>query len=628
MIKKLGLVLSAVLLLSLISGCSSTVPESAPQTTESDETVPSVQTTNTNQSVSSAADLIDTEFTANDMDIGYDESTAVHITLSQDGTTISSNGAAVSNNNVVIASAGTYILSGTLSDGSITVDAADTDKIKLVFNNVNIHSSGSAAMYIKSADKVFITLAEGSINTLSDSAGYTQTDGDSTIDGVIYSKADLTINGLGTLNIDAKNKHAIVSKDDLVITGGTFNIESENGGGLHGKDCVKIQTADIAISSASDAIQADNTEDADRGFIYIAGGSFNITTEADALQSQNIALITGGEFDILTAGGSADVSLSPFEDSHTPFAIRGEAQSDYVTEAESDSSTSTKGIKSETGIYIQGGTFTIDSLDDAIHSNNQIVIEGGEFEIATGDDAVHADSSIEISGGSLNISKCYEGLEAKTITVKDGVIDLTASDDGINATDGSQSMAGFAPGKTASDYSGIYFSMSGGIITIDASGDGIDSNGNIYIEGGEVYISGPSSNGDGILDYEGEAVITGGTVIGAGSLGMALGFSDSSTQCSVLYGLSSSAAQSTITLSDSTGSKIASFTPTKSYQCVIVSSPELEIGKTFTLTAGGSDYQITPDSVSFSVNVSGGMGGMGGPGGRGGMTGSSGAGRH
>ena len=163
-----------------------------------------------------------------------------------------------------------------LSEGQIRVETSDSEKVQLVLNGVTIHNSSSAAIYLKSADKVFITLADGTTNTLTDGTEYIQTD-DNTVDGVIFSKADLAINGSGTLNITANYKHGIVSKDDLVITDGTFNITSVKAG-LSGKDAIKIKDGIFNINSSDGkGLTSKNDSDTTKGYVYIAGGTFNIT---------------------------------------------------------------------------------------------------------------------------------------------------------------------------------------------------------------------------------------------------------------------------------------------------------------------------------------------------------------
>ena len=188
----------------------------------------------------SNATSIDTSdmFTNRDKEIGYDESTSVKLTLNGDSISSSSSSVAISGSTATISEEGIYIISGTLDDGMIIIDADKNAKIQLVLDNASINSSTSAAIYVCKADKVFITLAAGSENTLSNGGEYIAID-DNNIDAVIFSKDDLTLNGIGILTINAGTDHGIVSKDDLVITGGTYNITAA-GHGLSANDSIRI----------------------------------------------------------------------------------------------------------------------------------------------------------------------------------------------------------------------------------------------------------------------------------------------------------------------------------------------------------------------------------------------------
>ncbi len=640
---------------------------------------------------------IDFSFSDRDQDPSYDGETATKILLSDGGTEISGAGAAVSGNTVTISEEGTYLVSGSLSDGQIIVDADGETKLQIVLNGASVHCESNAALYIKKADKVFLTLAPDSENSLSD--GETRAfaeDEDNKVDGVIFSKADLTINGSGGLTVTGSYKHGVVSKDDLTVTGGEITVTAK-GQGLYGKDCVKIRDGVFVLNTGGDGIQSDNSEDELRGFVYLYGGSFQITAEeGDGVQAETVLRIDGGDYTILTGGGSAQaqdrVSGVGFEGGRpggssaaafrgTPALSgaavgmagnapgqRGAAPDGGSLESTSgqgignpparnlpdgpaegaggvplpqnisggalqtqEDTASTKGLKAGSQLLIYGGTFSLDTLDDALHSNGGLAVSGGEITAATGDDGAHADGDLTVSGGTLTISKSYEGLEGKTIVISGGVVDVTSSDDGLNATDGSGgSSAGGRPGPGGGDQAqdGVYILISGGTVSVDASGDGIDSNGDLTITGGTVTVNGPAGNGDGTLDYNGTAVISGGVFMGAGSSGMAQGFSDSSAQCSILWVLSEKAEAGTeILLSDESGAKIAGWTAEKQFDCVQFSSSDLTAGKTYQLTVNGATEEITLDSAAASNAPAGGRGGMGGMGQPGGDFGGQGGGR-
>lgn len=478
-----------------------TLPETtAPPTTAAPETTAAAAAEKSGAAIG-AADL----FTARDKETGYSEETAVHIVLSDGGSTASGGGVTVSGSTVTITAAGTYILSGTLSNGNVIVDMDKEEKLQLVLQNVSISNSSTAPFYIRSADKVFVTLAPGSVNTFTNTGSFTAID-ENNIDGCVFSKEDLTFNGSGTLNVSSRNGHGIVCKDSLIITGGNYSITA----GDHG-----IQAKDE---------------------IGILDGILNLTCAEDGLHCEN---------------------------------------------------------------------------DDDGNLGN-ILIEGGAISISAGDDGIHAGNYVTVNGGAVSIPKSYEGIEGKEVNLNGGTVYVRASDDGINAAGGSDSgYGGFADRFNGTAPAAIR--ITGGTITVNADGDGVDANGSLSVSGGTLYVSGPTNSGNGALDYDGEASVTGGTVIAAGSTGMAQNFGAGSTQCSILVSVSGGAG-SAVTLRDAAGNLLASYTPEKSYRCVVISTPALQVGGSYTVSAGGTDTAVTPTSTIYG-------GGMGGPGGMMGMDG-------
>ena len=215
---------------------------------------------------------------------------------------------------VTITAEGVYILSGTLYDGQIQINAPDSAQVQLVLNGVDITSADSSAIYALEADHVFITLADGSENSLSNGGAYLPID-ENNLDSVIFSKTDLTLNGSGSLAIYAEAGHGIVSKDDLIITGGTYTIEAVSHG-MTGKDTFCIADGTFTITSGKDGLHAENTEDSTLGSLYITGGTFTIAAQGDAVSASGALQIDAGTFDLLTGGGSAAVSMSA---PRTPF---------------------------------------------------------------------------------------------------------------------------------------------------------------------------------------------------------------------------------------------------------------------------------------------------------------------
>ena len=272
-----------------------------------------------------------------------------------------------------------------------------------------------------------------------------------------------------------------------------------------------------------------------------------------------------------------------------------------------------KGLCGKDSVTVEGGSVTVESEDDALHSDDYVTIEGGALTLSSGDDGIHADNTLTISGGTVDIRKSYEGLEANDIDISGGEISIVASDDGINAAGGNDGSNAYGPfgGDPFGSDSGSTLSISGGLLVIDAGGDGLDANGELNISGGEVYVSGPTNSGNGALDYGTGAAVTGGTVIAVGSAGMAENFGSSSTQGSILLNMSSAqAAGTTVSITDESGTVLASFTPAKSYQSVVISTEGIEQGGTYTVTAGSYSQTVTLDSLIYGSGM--GMGGFGG----------------
>lgn len=487
-----------------LSGCSAAGTSSDSLSAQTSEA--SDKTSEESEVKNSAATInLSDMFTNNDIEIGYDEETSARITLSGDNAECGSDAVEINGGNVTIKDEGTYILSGELN-GMITVNAEKTDKVRLVLNGANITSPTSAALYVAQADKVFVTTVSGSENTLTNGGEYVAVD-DNNIDAVIFSKDDLTLNGAGTLNINAAAGHGVVSKDDLTLTSGTYNITAASHG-LCGKDSVCISNGTYTIKSDKDGIQAENSGDAEKGFVYISDGSFDITANGDGISSSAYLTIEDGDFDITTGDGSESVTM-PTE----TFGPRGGFGEETAT-SETTDSVSRKGIKTDGALTVSGGSFKTDTEDDSFHAGGNISISGGSFDIKTGDDAVHSDADVTIKQGSFNISYCYEGIEGQTITVEDGEFDITAHDDGFNAAGGADS-SGFGGGRPGMDQfngsSDCSVTINGGTFVIVSDGDCIDSNGSLTINGGKLDLT-CNGNGNTALDCDGDYSNNGGDV--------------------------------------------------------------------------------------------------------------------
>ena len=540
-------------------------------------------------------------FTDRDNNATYTESTAVTVSLNGSSATASSNSVKISGSTVTITEEATYIISGTLDDGMLVVNAPEKAKLQIVFNGVSITSKTSAPLYILEADKVVVTLAEGTENTLTSGNSFTPID-DNNIDGTVFSKQDLTFNGAGALTVTSPAGHGIVCKDDLVFTGGSYTIQSASHA-IDANDSVRVTGASITADAGKDGIHAENSDDAALGYVYISGGTFQIEAEGDGISAGSYLQIGSGTFDI-TAGGGSENGENHSSGGYGDFMGGGGmgggrpqrpgGRATTTTTTTTTDSTSMKGLKAGGDIQISGGTFHIDSADDAVHANGSLYLQNGTLTAATGDDGFHAEETLQITGGTVTITESYEGLEALHIQVSGGDITLTASDDGLNAAGGTdQSGLGGrdngqfggmgGPGGMSSGNGSIV--IPGGKLNITASGDGIDANGTLEITGGYTTVCGPTQGDTATLDYDKTGVITGGTFIGTGASGMAQTFSDSE-QGVIAVRVGTAAANTQIVLTDAKGNEILSHTPALSYSVVILSSPDMKKGETYTITVG------------------------------------------
>lgn len=507
-------------------------------------------------------------YDANDYYTQWKNENPNYIELNGTTATLKGAGATVSDSKITITAAGVYVISGKLDNGQIIVDVKDKEVVKLVLNGAEINSADNAPIYVKSAEKTIISLEEGAENLVSDGTKYVLADAsEDEPSAAIFSKGNLTINGTGKLTVGGNYNDGITSKDDLKVTGGNIQIYSVDDG-LMGKDIVAVKAGTIAIEAGGDGIKSTNDTDALKGSVALEGGTFNIKSEADGIQANTAVLISGGAFTISSGGGSANA----------------------VAKAETEE-VSAKGIKALIEISISGGTFKIDSADDAIHSNKNITIISGDIAIEAGDDGIHAGESLAIKDGKVNISKSYEGIESNIITLSGGEVHIVSKDDGINVAGGNDGAT--VNGKPSQDNfssSGdSKLNINGGYVTVDASGDGLDANGSIYMTGGTVIVSGPTTNGNGAIDYDGKFEISGGLLMSAGSSGMAQATSEESSQFSVIMTYPETQKAGTVVhLKDSKGNTVGTFTPKKDYQTVVVSSAKINKGETYTLYSGGT----------------------------------------
>ena len=540
------------------------------------------ETADGTQDTSASTDASE-QFTDRDQEADYDEADSVSITLSDSGSSCVSNAVSIEGSTVTITDAGCYILTGSLSDGQIVVDAEDSDKVQLVLKGVSVCNANSAALYVKQADKVFVTLAADTENSLKNGGSYVAVD-ENKIDAAVFAKDDLSFNGTGSLTIEAAAGHGVAAKDDLVVAGGSYTIVAASHG-LSANNSVRLASGTLTITAGKDGIQADNDEDASLGYVYIAAAELTITAGGDGISASAYVRIDDGSFVICSGGG------------HT---------------ANANSSDSTKGVKATGDVSLSGGSFVIDACDDAIHSNANVVISGGSYAITTGDDGVHADAQVSIEGGSIAVKDSYEGIEGLSILILGGEISIVSDDDGLNAAGGADESGYGQRNDPFASTSGASITITGGRTYINATGDGVDSNGDFSVTGGELYVDGPGNNGNNALDFNGTGSISGGIVVAVCSQQPSV---SAAGEQGIILVSANGQAGSSVTLSDATGQTILSWQSGKSFSSLLVSCPELVQGESYSLSVDGSVTNITLSSLTYGSGTGMGGGNMGGNGG-------------
>lgn len=511
----------------------------------------------------------DASETEDTTDYIWDTANVVQITLNSSSITVDPSVATVSGSKVTITSAGTYNITGTLTDGQIIVKTEDEGNVRLILSGVNINCSSGSPLYISKAKKAIVILSNGTDNYMSDGTTYTLVNGEP--GGTIFSNSYLSFSGEGSLTVTANYKDGISSDDGLLFNCGKISVTSADDG-IRGKDFVIVRKGNITIKSKGDAIKSDNDESDLLGYISIDYGIFDIIASAgDAINAQTKLTITDGIFNI-TTGSGAVISTG----SANPGGPGGGGSSGY------SGTISEKALKATVSLKIEKGTFSINSADDALHSNTDIVVNDGNFTIASGDDAIHADGSIIINGGTLNISKCYEGMESPSITVNGGDISLVSVDDSFNATMGSAT--------ESNDGSCLY--INGGNIMVNTSGgDGIDSNGSVVMTSGTVIAHGPASSPEVGIDVNGSFNVSGGLLLASGpnSGNMIEAISTTSSQYCIKTTISSTLSSATLFhIQNAEGVDLVTYKPVRTTYYIVFSSPELESGVSYSIYTGGT----------------------------------------
>lgn len=567
------------------------------------------------------------------------------VSFTEGGIKLTGNGVTASEapNTVNITAQGTYVIEGTLDDGQIVIDTQDSEKVKLILNGVSLSCSTGPAIYVKSAPKkVILYTADGSVNILSDGNSYVvpdeeQVEGEVYPNACVYSCEDLKLDGEGTLYINGNADKGVNIKDDLEICGGTVVVRSA-GVGIRGNDSITVEGGNITITSGADGIKTANTDDG-KGVFNILGGKMYISSIGDGISSSSGLYFTNGTAVIATKDavqssisaesnvGVQDLrakSAAYYDELRGPGGMppgggMGGMPGGGMMEGNSNKSTiSAKGLKAVGELVISGGSITVTSEDDGIHSDDIVKINGGSIYLEATDDGIHADNYLFINSGTLEIAKSYEGIEAHSITINGGTNRITASDDGTNANGGTSSMgggmrpwAGSATESSADDSSIIpTLTVNGGYTIIDASGDGLDSNSMIYMTGGTVIVYGPTNSGNGAIDYgdsqSDSFTISGGTLLAVGAAGMAQA-AQNDGQAVLAAAMRSSLSEGTVIGILDGDTLIAAFKLPKSMSSIVYSSPALTAGKEYTVVYGGtySDATSDIDGILIGGNYSG-----------------------
>ena len=580
-------------------------------------------------------DDMDLDYSDRDQDASYDAQSATKIALGKTAS-VEGSGASANGADVTITAAGTYIISGKASDAQVLVECSDDDKVQLVLDNASVTCSDGPAVYVKSADKCFVTLAQGSKNSVSDAAGYTLTDddGDTEPTAALFSKADLTLNGSGSLTVNGKCNNGIGSKDDLVICGGTYSVTAANDG-LRGRDCVKVKDGTFDITSIQDAVKSNNDEDTTRGFIKIDGGTWTINAGDDAFHAESAFILNDGDvtveqcyegyeaIQIYLNGGTTSITASD-DAINAANGANSDAQNSDVKgrnfshdNNEGDGNGASDGQTPPEKPDGEASSNT-DSTGNASNADSSSADGNGtksadDFEVKNGSAPTAPDSSNTAgnsSSGNADGSNTSGNADNSNSSSNDKPSDppsgqAPAGDGSEPGQDGDQGGPGGGGGLDAD--SSCLIQINGGTITLDAQGDGIDSNGSIELNGGEVVVYGPTSGGDGALDYGTNATVNGGSIIALGSSGMAESFT-SGSQAFALVSASGSAGDK-VTVTDESGNTLLETKAAKDFECAVVSTTSMTEGSSYTISVAGS-------STTFSASTTKSDSGKGGPGGQ------------
>lgn len=509
--------------------------------------------------------------------------------------------ASVSNNVLTIKKPAVLTVSGENKGGQIVVDVDKTTYpegvVELDLSNASISNDTVAPIYVASiGDEVQIVAKSGTVNTVSDGTShtdtYTDSDGNTNqINSAIFARDDIKIKGSGTLTVNGNTEDGIVSKNDIKIYNGNITVNAVDDA-IRGKDSVTIGNADntdfstfnLNVKSESGkGIKSNETDDETKGFITINGGTVSVTSYSDAIHASRNLTVNGGTIDITTTcpasssggnsgwGGNSGGGFGGWGEGN------GSSTSDSAKGLKAGVTDDTTGTTTDGAITINGGDITITSTDDSIHASGTISINDGSMTLSTGDDGIHSDTKVVIGiegkgfdAPYVDIIKSYEGVEGVDVEVNSGTILVTSSDDGYNAaggTDnsGNQQPGGWGQGGMGGGSQTLVFN--GGYTYVNASGDGLDSNGTLTVNGGYIFVS-QTGGGNSPIDCDTTWNYNGGTVIAGGSSDM---FSESIPASYAVCNRSVSIGAGTaVTLADDSGNVIGTMDFVNSASAIVL----------------------------------------------------------
>ena len=502
----------------------------------------------------------------------YDESQATQVTLADQTAAVTGQGASFSAQTLTITQAGTYVLTGSGKNIKLVVEAADTDQVHLVFQNLTLEGEGTL-LQINKAQEVVISLAEGSQNALTES----QASGDEEVKATIHSQVPLTLNGTGNLTLTALTKNALEVEDDLKVLGGTYTVKAANHG-FKAEGALAIEAATLTIEAGKDGLHAEHDETTERANISLNPTQLSIAATEDGVDAGNELTIKGGT-----------ITVSQSEEGLEARVIR-QLGGDVTIKSSDDGVNASAGSSSKTS-----DTSATSKTTDASATSNTADTSSSASQ-ATTDSATASTSASQATADPAATSQVDQANKDKNATPPSPPAGQAPPQGGQPPQNG-QGPGDMPPGGQEESDPSLQIILEGGTLTIDAEGDGIDSNGTVSISGGSLVVNGSVQGGNGPLDAAGDITITGGRVWALGTSDMLQGFAQGSTQASITANIAGTAGQTLIIL-DAKGKEVARQTACKDFQAVIMSSADLVDGQTYTIQVEGTTQTATAALVT------------------------------